>query len=111
MEHHHTQELDYKPYGLCSDSSVLTVYDPSHYKIHRYTHDGKTVIVINLGIMPLWVSMTRHSDQYIVINWRINQILMIDGRGKVKKSYQGKIHGVDFGKPRGVRSLTLTAVS
>ena len=46
--------------------------------------------------------MTRRSDQYVVGDCWINQILMIDGRGKVKKSYRGKIHGVDLGKLRGI---------
>ena len=101
MDHHHTQHLDYRPRGSYNDRGDLMVCDPDNHKIHRYTHDGQTLGVINLpGDVRPW-RVTRHGDgdQYVVSDWGNAQVVMIDGRGQVKTRYKGDIHGVRLGRP------------
>ena len=102
MDHHHTQHLDYSPRGSYNDRGDLVVCDPDNHKIHRYTHDGQTLAVINLSdnIRPWW--LTRHGDQYVVTDRDKESVVMIDGRGQVKTRYKGDIHGVKLGYPREV---------
>ena len=102
MDHHHTQRLDYSPYGSNNDRGDLMVCDPENHKIHRYRHDGQTLAVINLpdNVSPYWV--TRHGDggdQYVVSDWDNDQIVVIDNKGQMKTRYKGDIHGVRLGKP------------
>ena len=95
MDHHHTQRLDYGPYGSYNDRGDLMVCDPDNHKIHRYIPDGQTLAVINLpGDVKPW-RVTRHGDgdQYVVIDWDNNQVVMIDGRG------QDAMHSVKLGYP------------
>ena len=104
MDHHHTQRLDYRPYGSYNDRGDLTVCDRDNHKIHLYTHDGQTLAVINLpGDVRPW-RVTRHvnGDQYVVIDWDNDQVVMIDGRGQLKARYKGDIHDVKLGLPRDV---------
>ena len=80
---HHTQHLDYAPWGSYNDRGDLTVCDRDNHKIHRYRHDGQTLAVINLpdDVWPRYV--TRHGgDQYIITDWDNNQVVMIDRRGQ-----------------------------
>ena len=58
MDHHHTQQLDYSPWGSYVDKGDLMVCDPSKQKIHRYRHDGQTFINLPGYVWPRW--LTRH---------------------------------------------------
>ena len=102
MVHHHTQQLDYSPRGLCNDQGDLLVCDVFSHKIHRYRHDGQTLAVINLpdNVSPWRVA--RHGDQYVVSDYLKNQVVMFDNKGLVKTRYNGDIHGVELGEPRAV---------
>ena len=105
MVPHHTQHLDYAPWGSYNDRGDLMVCDRDNHKIHRYTHDGQTLAVINLpdDVWPRYV--TRHGgDQYIITDWDNNQVVMIDRRGQASTRYNGNIHGVKLGGPSSVIS-------
>ena len=66
MDHHHTQQLNYRPRGLYNDEGYLMVCGAHNHKIHRYRYDGQMLAVINLtcNVKPGWV--TRDRDQYVV---------------------------------------------
>ena len=105
MDHHHTQKLDYHPYGPYNDrlTGDLMVCDPNGHKIHRYTHDGHmTLAVIKLpgDVYPKWI--TRHGDgeHYVVSDWVIDQVVMIDGRGQLKTRYKDNIQILKLNRPR-----------
>ena len=104
MHHHHTQQLDYSPYGSYIDKGDLMVCDPDNHKIHRYRHDDQTLAVINLpgDVWPCW--LTRHGDggQYVISDWDKDQVLVIDNKGQVKTRYKDAIHGVNLVYPRDV---------
>ena len=105
MDHHHTQHLDYGPYGSYNDRGDLMVCDHDNYKIHRYTHDGQTLAVIKLprDVKPYWV--TRHGDggdQYVVSDCNNFQVVVIDGGGQVKTRYKDDMHSVKLGWPRDI---------
>ena len=102
MVHHHTQQLNYSPRGVCNDQGDLLVCDVFSHKIHRYRHDGQTLAVINLpdNVSPWRVA--RHGDQYVVSDYLKNQVVMIDNKGQEKTRYNGDIRGVELGTPRAV---------
>ena len=101
MDHHHTQKLNYEPWGSHNDRMTgdLMVCDPHGHRIHRYRHDGQTLAVINLAVdvWPYWVTRHGDGDQYVVCDWYKNQVVMIDRSGQVKTRYKGDIHGVELG--------------
>ena len=101
MDQHHTQHVNYCPWGAYNDRGDLMVCDPINHKIHRYRHHGQTLSVIKLpnDVKPYWV--TRHGDggdQYVVSEWDNKQVVLIDGRGQVKTRYKGDILSVKLGR-------------
>ena len=102
MDHHHTQQLDYSPWGLYSDKGDLLVSDDVNHKIHRYTHDGQTIDVINLpdDVYPKCVARRGDGDQYVVSDWYTDQVVVIDDKGEVTTRYKGDIQGVELDAPR-----------
>ena len=111
MDHHHTKQVDYKPYGPYNDrlTGDLMVCDPEGHKIHRYTHDGQTLAVINLpdNIRPCRITCHGEhgqDEQYVISDLSNEQVVMIDRRGQVKTRYKGDIHGMKLRGPRDVIS-------
>ena len=104
MEHHHTQQLHYCPFGSYHETGHLMVCDPLNHKIHCYRDDGQTLAVINLpwNVKPMWVTRYRDGDQYVVSDWTNKQVLVIDNNGQVKTHYKGDIHSVKLGIPQDV---------
>ena len=94
MDHHHTQQVDYRPYQLHNDRDQLLVCDGYNNKIHRYSCDGQSLEVISLpGDVAPW-GVTRYGDQYVISDWWKKQIVLINKDGQVKRRYIGEIHGV-----------------
>ena len=101
MDHHHTQQLDYSPWGSYVDKGDLMVCDPDNHKIHRYRHNGQTLAVINLpdDVRPRWVTRHGDGDQYVVSDFINDQVVMIDTKGQVKTRCKSDIHGVKLSVP------------
>ena len=104
MDHHHTQQLDYSPWGSYVDEGDLMVCDPNNHKIHRYRHGAETLAVIKLpdDVIPWWVTRHGDGDQYVIGDSVINQVVVIDNKGQVKKHYKSDIEGVKLVGPRDV---------
>ena len=104
MEHHHTQQLHYCPFGSYHETGHLMVCDPLNHKIHCYRNDGQTLAIINLpvNVKPMWVTRYDDGDQYVVSDWKNKQVLVIDNNGQVKTHYKGDIHSVKLGIPQDV---------
>ena len=104
MDHHHTQQLEYRPWGSYVDKGDLMVCDPDNQKIHRYSNDGQTLAVINLpdNVSPRWATRHGDGDQYVVSDGHNYQVVVIDSKGQVKTSYKADVHGVELGWPRDV---------
>ena len=104
MSHHRTQRLHYSPHRSYNDRGVLMVSDPASHKIHRYRHDGQTLAVVKLpdDVIPMWI--TRHGDgeHYVVSDWWREKVVIVDGRGQMKKRYKGDIQSMKLGRPRDV---------
>ena len=102
MDHHHTQKLDYQPYGPYNDrlTGDLMVCDPNGHEIHRYRPDGQTVSVINLprDVSPRCITCHGDGEHYVVSDWINFQVVMIDGRGQVKTRYKGAIQSVKLSR-------------
>ena len=82
MEHHHTQNLDYKPRGLYNDRGDLLVCDVRNNKIHRYKHDGQKLGDIKLSDNAKPWRVARHGDgnQYVVSDWDNEHLTLVEGQ-------------------------------
>ena len=104
MEQLFRQPLNYGPCGSRNDGGNLMVCDPDNHRIHRYTHDGQTLAVINLpdDVNPWWVARHGDREQYVVSDYIKNQVVIINKEGQVNNIYNGEIDDVELGWPRDV---------
>ena len=107
IKHHHTQRIDYSPAGSYNDKGDLMVCDPDNHRIHRYTHDGQTLAVINLpdNVRPCRVTRHGDGDLYVVSDWFCNQVVVIDVEGHVTTRHSGAIQGVNLGLPSDINTF------
>ena len=103
MVHHHTQQLNYRPFQSYNDRHQLMVCNYSS-KIHRYSCDGQSLEVISLpdDVTP-W-AVTRYGDKYVISDYCDRQIVLINKAGQVKRRYKDDIHGVKIGRAFDVTS-------
>ena len=101
MQHHHTQQVRYKPCASYNDRGHLMVCSPEDHNIHRYTGDGQPLNVIKLtgDVKPCRVTRDGDGDQYVVTDWQNQLVAVIDGKGRVVRRYNDNIHGVKLGEP------------
>ena len=104
MIHHRTQQLDYGPRGAYHDRGRLMICDYDNSKVYRYSSDGKALDVISLpSCIDPW-RLIRYGDceQYVIVDYVNQQLVMIDNKGRVKKRYKDEVQGVKMGHPRGI---------
>ena len=104
LDHHHTQQLGYRPNGLYNDRGHLMISDGRNNKIHRYRCDGHLLGVITLpdDVRPAYVTRRGDCHQYAVRDPFNAQLVVISAGGQVRIRYREDIHSVKLGQPRGI---------
>ena len=80
MEHFYTQQLYFKPRGICSDKDVVMICDYNH-RIHLYMcgdNQSSSVIELPDQVTPWCIAHYGESGKYLVTDRRNKQVLIID---------------------------------